>query len=158
LRFATADPGVSNPIEIQQPTGAEPRPAAAWRRIAAGIYDVFPLLAIWMIVTFAVVGARGMQPVPPYTWWYELLLAACAFAYFGVSWRRGGQTLGMRAWKLAVVGDDGATVGWPRWLLRFAVMGVSLAAGLLGVLWGFVDPQRRMWHDLAARTRVIDRR
>jgi uncharacterized RDD family membrane protein YckC len=96
--------------------------------------------------------------VPPYTWWFELLLAACAFAYFGLSWRRGGQTLGMRAWRIAVVDAHGGAVGWGRWLLRFAVMLVSLAAGLLGVLWGFVDPRTRMWHDLATRTRVIERR
>jgi uncharacterized RDD family membrane protein YckC len=149
---------VTHPEQLDDPAGDAPRPAAAWRRIAAGLYDLFPVLAIWMIVTFAVVGARGMQPVPPYTWWFELLLAACAFAYFGLSWRRGGQTLGMRAWRIAVVDAHGGAVGWGRWLLRFAVMLVSLAAGLLGVLWGFVDPRTRMWHDLATRTRVIERR
>ena len=149
---------MSDPDHNPDPSPPEARPAAVWRRIAAGIYDLFPVLAIWMIVSFAVVGARGMQPVPPYTWWFELLLLGCAFGYFGLSWRRGGQTLGMRAWRLVVVGDDDAPVGWWRWLLRFVVMGVSLAAGLLGVLWGVVDRRRRMWHDLAARTRVVERR
>jgi uncharacterized RDD family membrane protein YckC len=148
---------VTNPEQFDDPAGGAPRPAAAWRRIAAGVYDLFPVLAIWMIVTFAVTGVRGMRAVPPYSIWFELLLLACAFAYFGLSWRRGGQTLGMRAWRIAVVDAHGGAVGWGRWLLRFAVMLVSLAAGLLGVLWGFFEPKRRMWHDLAARTRVIER-
>ncbi len=148
---------MTNPEQFDDPAGGAPRPAAAWRRIAAGVYDLFPVLAIWMIVTFAVTGVRGMRAVPPYSIWFELLLLACAFAYFGLSWRRGGQTLGMRAWRIAVVDAHGGAVGWGRWLLRFAVMLVSLAAGLLGVLWGFFEPKRRMWHDLAARTRVIER-
>ena len=137
------------------PNPAAPPAAAAWRRLAAGVYDFFPVLAIWILVTFGVTAARGMQAVPPYTWWFELILLGAAFAYFGLSWKRGGQTMGMRAWRVAVVGADGRPIGWGRALLRFVVMGLSLAAGLLGVLWAFVDRDRRMWHDLAARTRVI---
>jgi uncharacterized RDD family membrane protein YckC len=137
------------------PSNAAPPPAAPWRRLAAGVYDFFPLLAIWILLTFGVTAARGMQAVPPYTWWFELLLLGASFFYLGLSWRRGGQTMGMRAWRVAVVGADGRAVGWGRWLLRFAVLLVSLAAGLLGVLWAFVDRDRRMWHDLAAGTRVV---
>ncbi len=137
------------------PTPTAPAAAAPWRRLAAGAYDCFPLLAIWILVTFVVTAARGMQAVPPHTPWFGLVLLGAAFFYLGLSWRRGGQTMGMRAWRVAVVGADGGHIGWGRALLRFAVLLVSLGAGMLGVLWAFVDRDRRMWHDLAARTRVV---
>lgn len=134
----------------------EPAPnAALWRRIGAGIYDLFPVLAIWMGIGFLVVGLRGFEAVPPYTWWFEALLLASAFAYIGWSWRHGGQTLGMRAWRIRMVVDGDGVPGWRLIGLRFVVMLLSVLAALLGVLWALVDPQRRMWHDLAAGTRVV---
>jgi uncharacterized RDD family membrane protein YckC len=143
-------PHMSTPLKSDLPP-----PAAPWRRLAAGVYDAFPLLAIWILVTFGVTAARGMQAVPTATVWFQAILLGAAFFYLGLSWKRGGQTMGMRAWRVALVGADGRPVGWGRLLLRFAVMLLSLGAGLLGVLWAFVDRDRRMWHDLAARTRVV---
>lgn len=159
---------------------ATPEPAALWRRLAATLYDVFPVVAIWFGIGFVVTGARGFRAVPAYTWWFELLLLAGAFVYLGWSWRRGGQTLGMKAWRIVVVDAGGRSPGWARIALRFAVMMVGLAslpgaawalqqpmgapriavlgaagAAVLGVLWVLVDRRGRMVHDLVAGTRVV---
>ena len=80
---------------------------------------------------------------------------ALSAAYFVVSWTRGGQTIGMRAWKLRVIGVDGKCLSWPRALLRFVVALVSLAALGAGFWWVLFDAQRRTWHDIAARTRAV---
>src|SRR3546814_7402112 len=40
--------------------------------------------------------------------------------YAVVSWRRGGQTLGMRPWRLAVVGADGSVPSWRALCVRYA--------------------------------------
>ena len=75
--------------------------------------------------------------------------------YAVVSWRRGGQTLGMRPWRLRVVAADGsaptARVLW----LRYAIATLSTAACGLGLLWSLVDRERRTWHDLATRTLFV---
>ena len=134
------------------------QPAALWRRLAAGFYDLFPLLAIWFGIGFAAVGVRGLHAVPPTTWWFDTLLLIAAFLYFALSWRRGGQTLGMRAWKIRVLTGDGRPMTWPTATLRFAVALLSVGVALIGVLWMLVDPQRRMWHDMASRTRMVDDR
>lgn len=132
-------------------------PAASfWRRIAAGIYDVFPVLAIWFAIGFLVVGLRGFRAVEPYTWWFELLLLLGTFVYFGFSWRRGGQTLGMRAWRIRLQFDAGTRPGWGLLALRFGMLLLALAPALIGVLWALFDPQRRMWHDIATHSRVVD--
>ena len=82
-------------------------------------------------------------------------LLGVSAAYFVISWARGGQTIGMRAWRLRVVAADGNALPWLRALLRFAVALVSLAACALGFLWCLIDPTRRGWHDVAARSSVI---
>jgi uncharacterized RDD family membrane protein YckC len=130
-------------------------PAALWRRFAAAIYDLFPVLAIWFAIGFVATGLRGFRAVPPQTWWFNALLLGSAFAYFAWSWRRGGQTLGMRAWRLRLISDDGNTLNWSAALLRCVVAVFSIGLAGIGVFWALADPQRRTWHDLAARTRVV---
>src|SRR3546814_6612509 len=58
--------------------------------------------------------------------------------YAVVSWRRGGQTLGMRPWRLAVVGADGSVPSWRALCVRYAVGTVSLLAAGLGFWWAWV--------------------
>jgi uncharacterized RDD family membrane protein YckC len=85
----------------------------------------------------------------------QALVVAVSAAYFVVSWRRGGQTIGMRPWRLHVVSRDGRALDTPQALLRFAVALVSLAAAGAGFWWALFDAQRRTWHDLAARTLLV---
>ena len=89
-------------------------------------------------------------------WW---LLWACCWGVAGLyatfSWLRGGQTLGMRPWRLKVTTPDGRLAPAKQLWLRYAVAIVSLAAGGLGFLWSLVDRDRRTWHDLASGTVLV---
>ena len=135
-------------------------PAALWLRFAAAVYDLFPLIALWMVTAgLLLLAMHGTIDVahPPlaYTMALRGALLAVSAAYFVVSWGRGGQTIGMRAWRLRVVGADGLRLPWSRALLRFAVVLVSLVALGLGFIWCVVDHQRRGWHDIAARSCLV---
>ena len=135
-------------------------PASLWLRLAAAIYDLFPLLALWMLTAALVLFAvHGNVDVAHPSLGYRLILRAALVAvtagYFVISWTRGGQTIGMRAWRLRVVDADGSRLPWPRALLRFALALVSLGALGIGFLWCLVDRERRAWHDIAARTAVV---
>ena len=142
---------------MPEPSSAAVPAALPWRVLAA-LYDLFPALALWFTTAALVLLLRGGAPVAPDSAGAWLLLAAMAavgFAYYGVSWRRGGQTLGMRAWRLQLVHASGQVPPWPALLLRYLVAGVSLGAFGLGFLWSLWDPQRRSWHDLASATRLL---
>ena len=134
-------------------TGAEAELASLWRRMAAGVYDLLPLAAIWMIAGAVWVGVRGAA-VAPGDPAFRAYLLAVSFAYYGWSWRV-GQTLGMRAWRLRLVSRDGTRPGWPALALRFAVALLGIACFGMGLWWALLDERRRTWQDLAAGTEVV---
>ncbi len=125
------------------------------RRAGAALYDGFLLAALWLVATLPVLGARGGAAVPPGTVWFELYLLGVAFLFHGWFWTHGGQTLGLRTWRLRVVRDDGRPLGWADAARRFAAALAALAPAGLGWLWMLADPQGRAWHDRFSRTRVV---
>jgi uncharacterized RDD family membrane protein YckC len=126
--------------------------------VVALAYDLFPVLALACAGSALMLLARGGTPVNPgsagayaETAW---LWALCG-AYFVASWRRGGQTLGMRPWRVKVVAADGSKPSRKALILRFAVGHLSLLLCGLGFWWAWIDREKRTWHDRASGTRVV---
>lgn len=133
-------------------------PAALGWRLLALVYDLFPLFGIWFACgALALLANAGeaLQPGSFGSWLLRIVLLAATFAYFGLSWRHGGQTLGMRAWRLRLVAADGEAPRWPQLLRRFAIGLLSTAAAGLGFLWSLIDRERRSWHDLGSSTVLV---
>ncbi|RYD15617.1 MAG: RDD family protein [Lysobacteraceae bacterium] len=135
-------------------------PAPLHLRLFALAYDLFPLAALWMATAgLVLLAAHGDVDVahPPagYRLFLQFALLAVSAVYFVLSWTRGGQTIGMRAWRIRIVAAEGGALPWPRALLRFGVALPSLTAFGLGFLWCLVDRDRRAWHDLAARSACV---
>ncbi|MEG3192518.1 RDD family protein [Lysobacter sp. D1-1-M9] len=136
-----------------------PLPPAAligWRWLAL-LYDLFPALGLWFTVGVLSVALHGGEPVRADTLagWLELAaLWSVTGAYAVLSWRRGGQTLGMRAWRLRVAAPDGGRPGWRALMLRYAVATASLLLAGAGFWWAWFDRDRLTWHDRASGTRM----
>ena len=130
-------------------------PAPLWRRLASAGYDALLLAAIFMVVVMAdlfLTGAAGVSS-SVHVLRAELLVAS-AF-YCGVSWTRGGQTLGMRAWRLQLRRTDGQPLNWPAALARYAFAWLAWLPLGLGVLWCAIDARKRAWHDTLSGTEVV---
>jgi uncharacterized RDD family membrane protein YckC len=130
--------------------------AGLLRRLAAMFYDGLLVIAIVMIAATPIVILAGGSPAPgwPRTV-FRLYLLAVVFVFHAWFWIHGGQTLGMRAWRLILVADDGGPVGWRAAAKRFAAAALSLAAAGFGFWWILVDRERRAWHDRLSGTRVV---
>jgi uncharacterized RDD family membrane protein YckC len=138
-------------------SAAGARPAALGWRLLAMTYDALPLVPVAMLVSAATLALNGGRTVTDPLAYGAMLLAlwlACG-AYFVLSWRRGGQTMGMRPWRLRVVDAAGARASTPALWARYAAATLSLACAGLGFAWSLVDRERRTWHDLASRTRLV---
>lgn len=136
------------------------RPVPLWRRFACMLYDLLPLVGLWMAAAALWVWAfhRGYDPRHPGVAMRVLLdawLLVVTAGYFMVSWVRVGQTIGMRAWKVKLVDDAGARIGWRVAALRFVLALVSLAMIGCGFWYALFDPEKRTWHDRMCGTRMV---
>jgi uncharacterized RDD family membrane protein YckC len=153
-------------------------PCPLWRRLLALVYDLLIVVAIVMVVGLLCQLATGGQLIHTGTTtvipvWYQGLQGLVVAAYFISSWRRGGQTLGMRPWRTRVTRDDGGTLSVQQAVIRVLVAAAPLVLlmlepviGLRMTLWtvlivwaswfavGLFDPRRRALHDLAAHTEI----
>jgi uncharacterized RDD family membrane protein YckC len=125
------------------------------RRLAAFCYDLLLIAALAFCFTLLVLAARLGAAVPPGSVWFPLSLAAIVTLFFCGFWVHGGQTVGMRAWRIRVVTDEGHGLTWPRAAARFGAALVALLPAGLGFWWSVIDADRRGWHDRWTRTRVI---
>ena len=133
---------------------ALPPPSFA-RRLMAMLYDAFLQVALLFIITGLTLAVRGGEAVPPNSGWYQGLLLLVSFLYFGWFWTHGGQTLGMRAWRVRVVTVFGDPITWTNALVRFCFAVCSLAVVGVGFLWALVDRQNRTWHDRWSDTQLV---
>jgi RDD family. len=141
----------------------KPRALIGWRLLGL-LYDLWPVLALWMLLSAAftlgyyLAGHGARENIPPFSPLQFLLWLGCWMitgAYAVLSWRRGGQTLGMRPWRLQVVSAQPGLPAWKALWLRYAVATLSLLLGGLGFWWAWVDREKLTWHDRASGTRMI---
>lgn len=130
-------------------------PALIGWRLLALLYDFFPVLALWFITAAVFTLLHGDAVRGGWLGGLEFgVLWLVAGLYAVLSWRRGGQTIGMRPWRLQVVTSAGGAPGTRALWLRYAVGGVSLLCGGLGLWWAWIDRDRLAWHDRASGTRM----
>ena len=133
------------------PTKVHPSPGV-FRRVAAFVYDFLLLCAVWFGSTLVLLAFRGGVAIPPNALWYPIYLLTLAFMFFAWFWTHGGQTLGMKAWKIRMVTLDGAPVTWRHAAVRF-LSGVMLFG--LGLLWSIFDADKQTLYDRLSSTQTI---
>ncbi|WJW74905.1 RDD family protein [Thiohalobacter sp. IOR34] len=142
---------------MPQPTPASPDlpHAGLLRRLAAMCYDSLLLLAVLFVASALVLPFTGGEAVAPGNPFFSTYLLFVCYFFFAWFWIHGGQTLGMRAWRLRVQRPDGGPISWAQALLRFFAAIPSLALFGLGYLWILVDRERMSWNDRFSETVVV---
>ncbi len=132
------------------------------RRLGALLYDSLLLFGLLMlavaalIIPYDLIATRPYpQAEPLYRLLMQLYLAAVIVGFYVYFWTQGGQTLGMRTWRLRVVRDDGGPLSLADALRRFAWATLSLLPAGLGLWWCLFDRERLAWHDRRSRTRLV---
>lgn len=131
-------------------------PAGLFRRLAAFIYDSLLLIAIYFAIGGVAVAINGGESIP-LSWSLAILLVffpLAIFCFYSWFWRRSGQTLGMQAWRIKLAFDTSPP---PLLLCATRLLVATLSAALLGIgfFWILIDRDRRSWHDIASKSRII---
>jgi len=128
-----------------------------WKHFAAFIYDVFPILGMFLLTTFIVVLFRNGEEVKPHTLWFDLILIIELTFYYTYSWKVGGQTLGMRAWKFKIIpNQQQSTMTWSQTSLRFLVGIISTILLGSGLFWKLISKDKYTWMDLVSESSCKD--
>jgi uncharacterized RDD family membrane protein YckC len=159
--------------------------ASAIKRFLAIFYDSFLLIAVLflaMALLLLISGGYQFQAGNPLITAYIFLVS---FVFFGWFWTHGGQTLGMRAWKLRIQQATGEPITWRQALIRFITalpawlvlfIGIALVASIQlhthpwlkqfspqsgwliivgAIAWLIVDQWPDGWRDKVTGTRVV---
>ena len=133
----------------------ETSPASLIRRMASILYDGLLLCGVLFLAGLPL---PLIPEVIRESWWVNMLtrvyLISTCLLFFTWFWTHGGQTLGMRAWRLKLTGVDGGPVGWQPAVIRFFGAMLSWSALGLGYLWILFGEERLAWHDRISATRL----
>ena len=158
--------------------GADRTPAGLLRRLAALLYDALLVIAVLFIAALPLPLVE--EPVRT-LWWAQTLeqlyLVTAWFLFFGWFWTHGGQTVGMKAWRMELQCVNGDKPSWLNSLIRFFIssasfwlllvlFGLEILSGKVAVvlggivfglafLWILIDRESCAWHDHLSRTRLI---
>jgi uncharacterized RDD family membrane protein YckC len=159
--------------------------ATAKRRLLSMVYDSL-LLAAVVFIAYAlfmpVAKSAGLEAGHPLT---SIYLLSVVFLFNAWFWTHGGQTLGMKTWKIKLIHENGQAISWKQALLRYlcALPGWFLiiigASGLflgtlsfpepfawinkipMGVIFGaglvmlYLEQRPDNWRDRFSHTRII---
>jgi uncharacterized RDD family membrane protein YckC len=122
------------------------------RRLAAIMYDWLILAALWMaamalaLLLVALLNSVGVISLANYTdhadfitqhkIWFQLYSVFWFFWFYLYFWYKGGQTLGMRAWRLFLVQQDGDAISFKQALVRAVTALLGLGNFWLWLRWG----------------------
>lgn len=125
------------------------------RRLAAILYDTLLLIAVLLVATALLLPFTHGDAIEAHNPYYRTYLLFVCFFYFAWPWTHGGQTLGMRAWRLRVQHPAGGAISIWQALLRFAAGAVSWIILGLGFFWSLIDRKRRAWHDIFSESVLV---
>ena len=139
---------------VESDTPASYPHAGMLRRLGAMFYDALLLLAVLLVaVALALLLSRGSFTY--HNPFFRTLMFLLCLLFYTWFWLHGGQTLGMRTWRLRVQRIDGRPVTPWQAIMRFLLAIPCLALGGLGFFWMLFDAERMTLYDRLTGTVIV---
>jgi len=129
-------------------------PCGLLRRFAAIFYDSLLLFAVLFAATMILLLFTNGEAIKSENFIYFIYLTIWSFLFFGWAWTHGGQTLGMRAWKIILKDANNESLTWAKAGKRFLLAMISWGFVGLGYIWVIFDPDKLAFHDRYSGTRL----
>ena len=123
--------------------------------LAAFIYDLFILAALSIVLgaLYTAVAGEAFHERGLALTLFQLNWLAMVSAYYLLSWRRAGQTIGMRAWRIKVVSNHHPSLTWQDCWKRLGAGMVNCLLLNLGWL-GYLLPAGKSLTDHLSHTHI----
>ena len=123
-------------------------------RFASLGYEALLLTPVLFIAAYLFLALTQAVRTPMLHAVFQLWLLGVLAIYFVYCWRRGGQTLAMKTWRIRVARKDGSALSTREALARFLLALWSLSLFGAGFWWGLVDRERQFLHDRLVGSRL----
>jgi uncharacterized RDD family membrane protein YckC len=122
---------------------------------AAFIYDLLIIMALSFLLSavFTMLAGEGFYQYEPWRSLFQLVWVLMIAGYYGYSWQKSGQTIGMKAWRLRVVRQDGSRLNNKDILTRLSAATLNVLLLNLGWL-GYLSKAGLSLTDKLSATRI----
>lgn len=118
------------------------------KRLGAIIYDSFLVFSL-IFFTGLIIVITIQQETKNILFFFTMLVSF--FGYFIISWVRGGQTIGMKAWGFKIVQLDGSNITYKQSIIRLALALPSLFL----FFFVFLNKEKLALHNYYSKTYLI---
>lgn len=118
-------------------------------------YDALLLLAFLLLAIALILPFNGGEAYTSSQFFVPFYILLISFIYYGGFWTNGGQTLGMKTWKVKIQTLDYQPITWSQAFKRFSFSFISWGFLGLGFLWKFIDKKQFTWHDHLSKTSLF---
>ena len=121
------------------------------RRLGAMFYDTFLAFSLVFFVGLVINALFGSMGD---AFFYVITLPSI-YLYFTVSWVKGRQTVGMKAWRFQVIQPNQENITHQQALIRFLAGIVSFLTLGAGFIYQFFNQNNLAWHDKISHTLLV---
>ncbi|MDP6727693.1 MAG: RDD family protein [Gammaproteobacteria bacterium] len=123
------------------------------RRLGSMIYDLFLVFSLVFFISGIVIIIISNKQAITSPVFFFLCPLPLTYAYFALSWVKGKQTLGMKAWKFEIVQSNGEHITYGQSLIRFFLSSISLLG--IGFVFQLFNKHKIPLHDYYSKTYLI---
>ena len=123
-----------------------------FRYLALMVYDTLLLLSVLLLASAIAVLINSGEAFEQGNPLFTLYLLLVSFLFYGWFWTHGGQTLGMRTWKVTLLTVHSTPITWKQAFIRFSIALLSWLPLGLGFWWQFLSKRKKSWPDSASKT------
>ena len=140
--------------QTQKPGIASPATPGFFRYLAAIFYDLILVIAVYFVATAILLPFNQGEAIRS-SFLFPVYLLSVSFLFYGWFWTHGGQTLGLRAWKLRLVNHNQKDINWKQAFVRYLTACLAWLALGLGIFWRLWQKDHKTWQDLSSKSYII---
>jgi len=123
------------------------------KHFGATVYDFFLVFSLLFVVNLIIAPLYDANSTVNNNIIFYTITLPLTYLYFDMSWVKGGQTLGMKAWKFHISKDDGGNITHKDALIRFITATISLV--VIGILFKLTNKSNLSLQDKISKTILL---